>query len=164
MALADLGLEEVDGETPLHDRILYLGKAEDSVRRRLARTHFETGKTGWSTLRRTLAALLDLASCTRPSRIAAPTPEQLRTMTSNYGLTPDDEARLTAWMIENLDVRAAATGSEPLPQLERVVGAVLRPPLDQERTPLWSPNPWRTQVAEARARLRTRARDAASPR
>lgn len=161
-ALADLGLEDVEGETSLLVRVLYLGKAEDSLRGRLAGTHFKTGKTGWSTLRRTLAALLDLQSCPRPSRIEAPTPEQLQTMTSNYGLLPDDETKLTTWMIENLEVRAAETGSEPLPQLERTVGVVLRPPLDQERTPLWSPNPWRVQVADARARLRVRAREVAS--
>jgi hypothetical protein len=161
-ALQELHLEDVERETPLLERILYLGKAEDSLRSRLSSTHFKTGKTGWSTVRRTLAALLDLESCPRPSKVH--TPEQLRTMTANYGLIQGDEMKLTRWMTKNLAVRAAATSAESLRELERQVGAALRPPLDQERPPLWSPNPWRTQVAEARARLRERAREATAVR
>lgn len=40
------------------DRPLYVGKAEDSLVSRDLNTHFATGKTGWSSPRRSFAALL----------------------------------------------------------------------------------------------------------
>src|SRR5436190_432225 len=43
---------------PPDGRPLYLGKAEDSLVTRDLRTHFGDGRTGQSTLRRSLAALL----------------------------------------------------------------------------------------------------------
>src|SRR5690554_342466 len=43
---------------PGEDEILYIGKTESSSRSRDLKTHFASGKTGSSTLRRTLGALL----------------------------------------------------------------------------------------------------------
>ena len=52
-------------------RPLYVGKSESSLTTRDVRTHFATGRTGHSTLRRTLAALLvdelELVPCPRNS-------------------------------------------------------------------------------------------------
>ena len=158
--IADLGLEDADGESPLADRALYLGKAEDSILDRVTATHFASRKTGHSTVRRTFAALLVLESQPRRSRLVAPTPKQFRTMTANFDLTDDDEERLTEWMVSNLTVRAATSQWMPLKDLERAVGAMIRPPLDQERKPMWSPNPWRDDVAMRRRRLQSQARAA----
>jgi hypothetical protein len=63
-------------------------------------------------------------------------------------------------MAENLEIRLYPTAYEPLRDLERAVGGKLKPPLDQERSPLWPNNPWREQVAACRERLRLRARQA----
>ena len=160
-SLIDLGLEDVRTEPPLMTRPLYVGKDTRSVRKRLDK-HFSSGDTGHYTLRRTLASLLDMESRPRRTGIEHPTPEQLRTLITNFDLTEADDERLTRWMAENLDVCGSASRFSPLGDVERAVGAILHPPLDQERSPMWGPNPWREQVKEARLRLRDRAQAAAN--
>lgn len=155
---AALGLEDVPGAVPLGERVLYIGKAEDSLMSRVGSTHLADGKTGNSTVRRTLAALLDMDSCPRHNNISSPTHGQLLDLTSHYGLEGAEEGRLTEWMTENLVIRVAPSDWTPLEDLERAVGAVLCPPLDQAKKPLWGPNPWRQPVSCARERLRLRAR------
>jgi hypothetical protein len=150
-----LGLADMPGEKSLRRRILYLGKAEDSLLSRLAATHFATGETGRSTIRRTLAALLELSPIPRKSGVREPSRRQLMTMSANYSLVESDDLRLTHWMEESLEVRAIEVHREPLKDFERAVGAVLKPPLDQERPPMWTPNPWRIQVGAARGRMRS---------
>lgn len=162
--LEDLRLADIPGQRALLDGPLYVGKAEDSLLSRVVGTHFATGRTGHSTVRRTFAALLDLRSCPRPTRIGDPTPKQIQTMTANYGLLDPDEKTLTDWMRFNLTLTTCTPRLESFSELERQVSGVLRPPLDQERTPLWDGNPWRPQVAEARERLRIRARELAEQR
>lgn len=157
----DLGLDDVDGEPALARRPLYLGKAQDSISSRVAGTHFVSGDTGHSTLRRTFAALLGLESRPRRSKIANPTPRQLRTLTTNFDLSPNDDEILTGWIAKNLLVRAATSAWTPLQDLEHAIGVILRPPLDQGRTAMWEPNPWREQVRAARQALQSRARVAA---
>lgn len=154
----DLNLKDVAGEPPLASRPFYVGKAEDSVRGRLKGKHFASGDTGHSTLRRTLASLLDLESRPRRTRIVNPTPEQVRTLVSNFDLAEREDDYLTRWMAEHLQVCGFASAFSPLKGIERGLGAELRPPLDQERSPMWEPNPWRSLVAERRRVLRERAR------
>jgi hypothetical protein len=161
-AIAGLGLDELEPAAPLTGRVLYLGKSESRLSDRLAGTHFATGESGRSTVRRTFGSLLGLAAIPRPSRIENPTRKQLMTMTANFAFAPGEDERLTAWMLANLQIRAFATRASPLGAVERAVGAVLWPPLDQERTPFWSPNPWRDPVASARERIRLAVR-AANP-
>lgn len=156
--LKQLGLKDASGETPLVHRPMYIGKAEDSLAARVARKHLVSGDTGHSTVRRTLASLLDLQSVPRRSGIRTPTPKQLQTMTTNFDLSPQDDDTLTRWMAEHIVLRATPSHWRPLRDLELAVGAVLRPPLDQDRPPMWSPNPWRDQVATARRRLGDRAK------
>jgi hypothetical protein len=155
--LKDLGLQDQPEEPPLIGRPLYVGKDEASIRKRLQK-HFTPRDTGHSTLRRTLASLLDLESRPRRTRIDHPTEKQLRTLVSNFDLTEVDDERLSHWMCLHLEVCAAPSAFTPLRHLERAVGASLHPPLDQERLPMWTPNPWRDQVKAARCRLRDRAR------
>lgn len=79
---------------------LYVGKAEGSFISRDLKTHFSTGKTGQSTIRRSFAALLhDSLRLTgvprnpnRPGHFA------------NYGLSPADDERLTEWMRTRLSL------------------------------------------------------------
>jgi len=76
------------------------------------------------------------------------------TATANFAFVAADEVRLTEWMVASIEIRAYATPSASLATLERAVGGQLRPPLDQEREPFWSPNPWREAVASAREHIR----------
>ncbi len=153
-AIAELGLDDLESAVPLTRRVLYLGKSESSLSDRLAGTHFATGESGRSTVRRTFGALLGLSAMPRPSRIEKPTRKQLMTMTANFAFPPAEDELLTEWMLANLQIRAFATRASSLSAVERAVGAALRPPLDQERTPFWMPNPWREPVASARERVR----------
>ena len=154
-AVGELGLKELEPDMPLTRRILYIGKSESSLADRLGGTHFATGMSGHSTVRRTFGSLLGLRAIPRPSAIADPTRKQLMTMTANFAFDHDDDVRLTQWMLSNLAIRAFPSSFTPLAALERRVGAAFRPPLDQERKAFWTPNPWRDQVHDARARLRT---------
>jgi hypothetical protein len=77
---------------------LYVGKAEQSLQARDIRTHFATGRTGSSTVRRSFAALLRNSLRLRgvprnPVRPKRP---------ANFGLLPEGDERLTAWMRERL--------------------------------------------------------------
>ena len=127
------------------------------MRGRLTGKHFASGDTGHSTLRRTLASLLDLESRPRRSRIVNPTPKQVRALVANFDLASTDDAYLTTWMARHLEVCGFASSFSPLKDLEQADGAVLRPPLDQGRPPMWQPNPWRRLVAGHRQILRDRA-------
>lgn len=106
--------------------VLYIGKAEDSLRKRLAGKHFADGGTARSTLRRTLAALLvdhlDLEPVSAPSA-------------GRFTLTPESGQQLTAWMSRHLAVRvwAAPIGFEdvtPLKCIEKPVIEAQAPPLN----------------------------------
>jgi hypothetical protein len=162
-ALGELGLEDLQPDAPLTRRVLYLGKSESSLADRLSETHFATGESGRSTVRRTCGSLLGLCAISRPSGIVNPTRKQLMTVTANFAFEPTDDRRLTEWMLANLGIRVFPTRWSPLKTLERRVGSLLRPPLDQEKDPLWSPNPWRSSVAGARERNQTRLRAVLAP-
>jgi hypothetical protein len=153
-----LPLPEFEPHDPLGHRVLYLGKAEDSLVGRLKGTHFMTGESGRSTVRRTFGALLGFKPIPRPSRIMNPDRRQLMTMTANYAFTDEDDSKLTEWMVSHLAIRVFASSHASLGLLERAVGARLRPPLDQEQRPFWEPNPWRIPVAAARKRVRDQLR------
>jgi hypothetical protein len=158
-AICDLGLDDMEGEKSLLVRPLYIGKAEDSIAKRIPTQHFKTGKTGWSTARRTFAALLGFRSCLRPTKMKAPTSKQLRILIANYGVVPADEAKLTEWMMSNLLIRAAASRWTPLEALENELMLRLRPPLNLFKAN-WS-NPWRDRIERARSMMRENARGAA---
>lgn len=131
---------------PPDDRPLYIGKAEDSIAKRVGGTHLRTGRTGQSTVRRTFAALLveDLDLRARPRDAAR------MDRSANFGLESDGDKRLTAWMLEHLQIATCPLlGVGEIKRVEASVVQALVPPLnlDGARTP------WRTVVADARARM-----------
>lgn len=79
-------------------------------------------------------------------------------MTSNYELQPADEQALTEWMTRSLRVTACTSEVTPLRDIEKRIVQRMKPPMDAERSALWSPNPWRTIVVDGRKRLREAAR------
>lgn len=118
---------------PPDARPLYVGKSERSLASRDVRTHFETGKTGSSTLRRSLAALL----ADRLDLHAQPRNPEIRDHFANYALAPAGDALLTAWMREHLllAVWASPPNLPPggLDALETEVLALLLPPLNLDK-------------------------------
>lgn len=140
----ELGLEPIDG------RPLYVGKAERSLQSRDVRTHFQTGKTGSSTVRRSFAALLreSLSMRAMPRNPANPGHY------ASFGLEPDADARLTTWMCTQLTL--AWWTLNPGQELRPIEIAAIRhfqPPLNL--TDVSSPSPL---VKAARALMAAEAK------
>lgn len=133
-AWAELELTPTFEEQPL-----YVGKAEENLNGRDVGTHFSTGRTGSSTVRRSLAALLadrlDLVPV--PRNLAKPDGS------ANFALDPAGDARLSVWMDNQLTL---ATWAKPygvvLDDVETAIVNELRPPLNLDK------------VGEPRERLR----------
>lgn len=141
-----LGLDE-----PPDDRPLYVGKAERSLAGRDLGTHFATGKTGHSTLRRSLAGLLaaDLDLRAQPRSTTSPG------HFANYGIENGGDQRLTGWMLAHL--RLATWAAPPETDLAVVEKAVLgrwQPPLNLSSVT----TPWRPRISAARRVLAQQAR------
>jgi hypothetical protein len=133
-AWSDLDLSPVFDDQPL-----YVGKAEKSLNGRDVGTHFATGKTGSSTVRRSLAALL----VTKLGLVAVPRNLVRPDGSANYSLEPPGDERLSRWMEQRL---LLATWVKPehihLDEVETAVLLRLRPPLNLDK------------VGEPRERLR----------
>ena len=104
--------------------VLYIGKAEGSLRARLERKHFADGGTAHSTLRRTLAALLVDRLDLEPVAVAS---------AGRFSLTPESGEQLTTWMRRHLAVRvwqAPAGFAEVTP-----LGGIEKPVIDTHTPP-----------------------------
>src|SRR4051812_22508241 len=129
---------------------LYVGKAERSLNGRDVGTHFAAGKTGSSTVRRSLAALLadELALVAVPRNLVKPDGS------ANFGLNAPSEERLSAWMEERL---LLSTWTRPegiiLDEIETAVVHRLRPPLN-----MYKVGEPRRRLREARRRMADMAR------
>jgi hypothetical protein len=77
--------------------LLYIGKAEKSLEGRDVRQHLSSERTGSSTLRRSLGAVLHDRLCLK----ARPRSDG---RISNYRFDPEGEQHLTAWMLKYLSV------------------------------------------------------------
>lgn len=144
--------EELGLGVPPDTRPIYVGKSASSLRSRLVCTHLRTGKTGTSTPRRALAALLvdRLELVAVPRNLA--NPERL----SNYALEPAGDERLTQWMHLHLKMAAWPVPDEQaLPSVEIAVLQALQPPLNLKdvRTP------WTDVVRQARRTMAEQARN-----
>jgi hypothetical protein len=149
-----LGLGE-----PSDRRPLYIGKAEDNLATRDLKTHFGDGRTGQSTVRRSIAALLHDTLGFRgiPRNPAKPA------HFSNYGLSAEDDAALTAWMRERLHLAVWEKPrgcKHPLTNIEVALILKCLPPLNLDCVI----TPWRSQVKTARAVMAGEAKAWASRR
>jgi hypothetical protein len=129
---------------------LYVGKAERSLNGRDVGTHFAAGKTGSSTVRRSLAALLveRLTLGAVPRNLAKPDGS------ANFGLDTASEARLSAWMVKRLSLTTwSGSGDASLDEVETAVVRRLHPPLNLDKV-----GESRTRLREARRRMADIAR------
>lgn len=140
----DLGL------VPDVDAALYIGKSEDNLVRRELDTHFAADstkkpRTGSSTVRRSFAALLKDSLDLR----AIPRNPANPGYFSNYGLTVEAGAQLTAWMHTHLSLTVwerPAGFTQPLAAVEINVIRQWMPPLNIRDNPRPLP-----RLSEARA-------------
>jgi GIY-YIG catalytic domain-containing protein len=137
-------------------RPLYLGKAEESLVSRDLETHFGDGRTGSSTVRRSFASLLHDALDLR----GIPRNPAMPGYFANYGLSPEHDAALTAWMRRRLRLAiwAKPEGCDAeLASIERSLLARLEPPLNLQHVT----TPWTAQVKAARRAMAGEARTGA---
>jgi len=144
--------EELGLGPPPDSRPLYVGKAEESIAARTVGTHFGDGRTGSSTLRRSLAALLR----ERLALLASPRNPNKPGYFANYGLSEADDRKLTEWMSRHLLLAAwGAPKHAILRPIENAVLGVWKPPLDLKDVV----TPWAAQVRAARGMMADQARE-----
>ncbi|HYK75991.1 MAG TPA: hypothetical protein VEV16_03380 [Daejeonella sp.] len=115
-------------------QLIYVGISEKSLVSRGIETHFKTGQTGWSTLRRSIGAILK-SKLKLSAHKRDLNPKKLRA--DKYKFDEKGEVRLTEWMIENLKMGFWST-SNPLTKAklrdeEEKVIINLKPSLDLDK-------------------------------
>jgi len=139
------------GQAP-SNAALYVGKAEKSLVTRDLQTHFRSGRTGQSTVRRTFAALLRDSLKLRGIPRNQTKPERF----ANFALSEKHDALLTKWMNEHLEI---AVWSKPpactvLGDIEDAVLKAWCPPLNLRH----NQSTWKTKVSAARRVMANDAR------
>ena len=127
---------------------VYVG-VSGNLKQRDFDTHFSSGKSGFSTLRRSLGAILrnELELECYPRSPGAST-----TNVTNYKFDPAGEHRLTLWMAENLDIGVCPT-EDRIDDLEKLVISELRPLLNLKG---WE-NPDRSAIRDLRSACKAEA-------
>lgn len=115
-------------------RPLYVGKAERSLLGRDLGQHFIDGKTGWSTLRRSFAALLREGLRLRGIPRDPLNPSDF----DRFGMSSTHDARLTAWMRSRLWIAVWPARTEiRLKDIEDDLKVTLGPPLNLDNGSRW---------------------------
>lgn len=138
----------IDDCNPLADEIIYIGKTEKSQKSRDLNTHFQSGRTGSSTLRRTVGALLRKRNNLIP--IQRNTTDYARNRRSHYKFDSKSEELITEWMVNNLGLsffEFVGTPSE-LDILESHVIKAISPVFNIDRKNTL--NPYRKYILEMR--------------
>lgn len=112
-------------------QVIYVGKAEDSLKKRDLETHFQNEKTGQSTLRRSIGAILktefNAFSFSRNGTLNKPNID-------NYKFNKKAEGGLSEWMKGNLVIGYwlydSALEKIPLRTIEEKLTLLLKPTLD----------------------------------
>lgn len=92
----------LDGFTLPEHKIIYIGKTESSQQSRDANTHFKSGKTGSSTVRKSIGALLSQSE--EIIQIIRSWTDIEKGRTSHYKFDDTSEEKVTQWMLDNLAV------------------------------------------------------------
>ena len=132
--------------------IIYIGKTNTSGKRRVLKTHFKSGRTGSSTLRRSLGAIL------RNELTLKPIPRSLVDgRVRDYKFIIESENKLTEWMINNLTVSFYdfEGGKRLLKELESDIISILKPILNIDGNAI---NQNRSLIKELRAKCRELAK------
>jgi hypothetical protein len=127
---------------------LYLGVSANLAEREFD-THFHSGHTGSSTVRRSLGAILkDALDLTARPRGQGRSEQSFR----RYRFDPDGEERLTRWMTETLEVSV-----QPAPDYAALEKALIRFACPVLNLTGW-PNPYRAEIKALRKKCADEAR------
>lgn len=110
---------DIDGNTY---QVIYTGIASKNLRQRDYRTHFVGNDASYSTLRKSIGCLFGYDLIPRKE-----------SDTKHKRFKPDDEEKLTKWMISNL-ILVFVENADPEPLEEKLI-AELNPPLNLKKTP-----------------------------
>jgi hypothetical protein len=127
---------------------LYIGSSSNLAQREFD-THFATGETGFSTVRRSLGALLRGELNLKPGPRGTGTS---KTNYTNYRFDQAGERRLSEWMRQHLRVAVHAVPNPS--EVEAGLIALAHPPLNLTG---W-PNPERAEIKRARKQCADAAR------
>ena len=137
--------------------ILYIGKTEYSQLKRTKKTHFTSGKTGSSAVRRSFGAILREELSLAP--IPRSTKEKSDNKYRNYRFKEKSEERLTTWMLQNLSLSfwEYSINDESLSDIETQLIDKYVPVLNLKHNPK---NPYRAEICTLRKICRDLAREA----
>lgn len=139
---------------PGRDGLIYVGRSSDLAQRDL-KIHFDSEKTGFSTLRRSLGAILKRClNLSAVPRSSEPSESNVRC----YRFVRDGEDSLTEWMRRNLEVSVFIVGN-PRP-LEADLISCIQPLLNLKG---WH-NPYRQEIKALRKICADEARSHRSKR
>ena len=88
------------GDKVSKHQIIYIGKTESSQEKRDAKTHFTSGKTGSSTLRKSIGSLLCAQENLKP--VPRNNTDYLKGKFSHFKFDEKSEEIITEWMVNNL--------------------------------------------------------------
>lgn len=135
------------------NEVIYIGKTEKSQISRHLKTHFESGKSGSSTVRRTLGAILRVQLEIKP--MPRSFTEQGTKRFTNYKFDDDGEKELTKWMEDNLSLSYwKLDKSSDLGKVEKKIIKLACPILNLQNNP---DSEWKSEIK----RLRKDCRDLA---
>jgi len=148
------GVFFLGGEFPLREAgvtsgtLVYIGKTESNQRTRDLKQHLADGKTGHSTLRRTVAALLrtDLGLHPRPRSDTEKTDRRF----THFRLDETGERNLTTWMRANLGLAFLPRGG-PIAEIRRTENELIRAAVPVLNLAGNSANPHLERIKAARA-------------
>lgn len=133
------------------NRIIYIGKTESSQQSRDANTHFKTGRTGSSTVRKSIGALLSQTEEITP--VIRSTSDFIKGRTSQYKYDEVSEEKITDWMFENLAVAfyEYPQGKDAISILETSLIQYLKPVLNIDSKSM--DNPYKSLIQKLRKHL-----------
>ena len=90
------------GDSVVKHQIIYIGKTESSQEKRDAKTHFTSGKTGNSTVRKSIGSIV----CEKENFIPIPRNESdyKKGRLSHFKFDENSEEKITKWMKNNLAI------------------------------------------------------------
>ena len=136
------------GDSVSKHQIIYIGKTESSQEKRDSKTHFTTGKTGSSTVRKSIGSILYVQENLMP--IPRNNSDYVKRRFSHFKFDSLSEIKITDWMKKNmaLSFQEYPESKEKIDKLETEIIKQLKPILNiDHKNP---ENPYLNQIKQLR--------------